>query len=116
MTIPTTGAPRHRYFRTDVRYMRKGELFRSAGEFLVCGALGIAWWAVGYAVSPLVVAGKENVLGWIVGLAMLAMMFVGGMGLIGGTYLLVRACLRSGAYDPHKVWLGDEPRSMENEL
>lgn len=96
-----------RFFRVDVRYMRRGELFKKSGQFLVAGGIAVALYLV-----LLRVAGLPAVRGFsgtLVGVCLIVLVLLAGMGLIGGGYLLARACFRSSAYDPHKIWAADEP-------
>jgi hypothetical protein len=94
--------------------MRKGELFRSSAEFLFGGVLAIVGYFIMLKVEPLADPGlRGTVLGWVIGLTMIALLIVGGMGLLGALLMFVRACFQSRTYDPHQVWLTDEPKSDE---
>jgi hypothetical protein len=94
--------------RTDVRYMTRAELFKSATQTLVGGLLllggcaGLGWF-VAHGSSLVVIAG------FFVALVLSA------MGIVGALYLCVRGVLRSPSYDPQAVRWADQAKWMKRE-
>ncbi|HKQ57273.1 MAG TPA: hypothetical protein VJY35_05355 [Candidatus Eisenbacteria bacterium] len=99
--------------RTDVRYMTRAQLLRSAWHFLraaivmtVCSA------AVGYFAFGVRPNGDVNPL--ILGL-LFVLFILSGMGCVGALYLAVRGLARKASYDPVPVWRADQESWRDRE-
>ncbi len=116
MNGPSKVAPSRRFLRTDVRFMRRGDLFRSSGEFLVGGVLASGLWYLLRNLGrslPGPPRGFVEAAGTsILGVSLIALVVMAGMGLLGALHLFVRGCLRSRNYDPYRAWLADEPKQV----
>ena len=113
MNSSVSSAPGRPHLRTDVRYMRKAELFKSSGEFLLAGVLATGlYFIVRTLVGPPLEPqdSKGTVQTWVIALTLVGLIIMAGMGVLGALYLFMRGCFRSRKYDPHQVWLADEPK------
>jgi hypothetical protein len=97
--------------RTDVRYMTRAELFRSAWQFLLAAlVMSVTCVAVAYFGSVANHSGDPTPL--IQGLFFLFWVLA-GMGFAGSLYLAIRGVIRSPSYDPLSIWLADARSSIE---
>ena len=97
--------PRWPTFRTDVRYMTKADLFRSAREFLVVGLVGCL---VGAVVSWALFRDAARAPGAIATAVVFALFLLAAIYLLGALYLFVRGMRRHASYDPEVVRQTDQ--------